>query len=158
MRRTPTLAEAERIAAIVADVVVTYRPDHFDWKGHKAEALTLCKSLSGYKPTKPCFSCWVRVLNILREAINLERIDHGADEQTSARRMEICRACPAFHENTVSCGRLFLDAIDPHPVTVDGQQVNPCGCRLYLDVSVAGMTLSLGKTQLKRAHCPANKW
>jgi hypothetical protein len=146
MRRTPTLAEAERIAAIVSDVVVTYRPDHFDWKGHKAEAFDICKLLSGYKPSKACFSCWIRVLNILREAINLEPIDHGADEQTAARRMEICRACPAFHENTVSCGRLLLDAINPHPVTVDGQQVNPCGCSLVL------------KTKLKRAHCPANKW
>lgn len=156
--RQPTQHEAERIAYIVGRVHCDLKSQTFDWGEHKAEAFDLCRAISGYRPNKTCFSCWVRVLNILREGINLDPIDHGADEQTSARRMDICRACPAFHENTVSCGRLFLDAIDPNPITVDGQQVNPCGCRLYLDVSVAGMTLSLGKTQLKRAKCPAGKW
>lgn len=144
--RQPTQHEAERIAYIVGRVHCDLKSQTFDWGEHKAEAFDLCRAISGYRPNKTCFSCWVRVLNILREGINLDPIDHPAPKELADKRLDICRVCPAYHATSASCGRLILDALYPEPVNIDGRMVNPCGCSLHL------------KVHFKRAKCPAGKW
>ena len=147
MIRKPTYEEAQRIAQIVSEVEVRYKPDYFDWKEHKPEAYALLKSLGHRTPSKSCFSCWIKALDQLRVAISLPPLDHGATESQAARRMALCEVCPAFHPNTQSCGRFILDAINPVPVQMeDGTMIEPCGCNLFL------------KTKLRRASCPAKKW
>jgi hypothetical protein len=120
----------------------------FAWgsPANMAEGLALCKDLSGYRPKSQCFSCYLKVANILAEAIGLPPYDHGTTEDRKAFRMDVCATCPAFHTSTQSCGRFILDAINPQPVTIDGEEINPCGC--YLPI----------KTSMKHATCPAGRW
>ena len=145
-RRPPTLAEAQRIETIVREVEVSYKPESFAWHDHKREAYALLKAMGYPRPSKSCFSCWVGALNNLRTSIGLDPFDHGTTAERAAFRMDVCTTCPAYHPSTQSCGRLVLDAINPQPVTIDGEQVNPCGCYLPL------------KVYLKHATCPASKW
>lgn len=146
MIRTPSIEQAERIALIVQEVTVTFKPEQFDWEGHKVEAYTLLTALGHKTPNKSCFSCWVNALNKLRVSIKLDPIGHP-DVERGERRMTICKACPAFRNGIIkSCGRYILDAITPIPVSADGQMIEPCGCDLNL------------KTPLKWAKCPASKW
>ncbi len=151
-RRPPTYAEAERIAVIVAEVEVRYTPESFDWKTHKAEAYALLRAMGEKAPDKSCFSCWVNALNKLRKAIGQPPFDHGASAERTAFRLDVCTTCPAFHTSTESCGRLILDALSPQAVMIDGEPVNPCGCRM------TDFGLWKGKASLKHATCPANKW
>lgn len=147
MIRKPTHEEAMRIDAILRGIEVRLKPEHFSWNGHKEEAYALLKALGHKPPTSSCFGCWVQGMNKLRMAINLPPIDHGAREGVPEARMAICYTCPAYHEATISCGRLIVDAISPKEVTdTDGKTITPCGCFLP------------AKTNLKHAHCPANKW
>lgn len=145
-RRPPTYAEAERITLIVSEIEVTFKGESFDWKEHKAEAYAILDSMGIDFSKRSCFACWVGTLNKLRKAINLDPIDHGARPERAAFRMDVCTTCPAYHASTQSCGRLILDALSPEPVTIDGEQVTPCGCYLPL------------KVKFKHATCPAGRW
>lgn len=151
-KRAPTYAEAERIAVIVSDVSVTFKPESFDWKDHKREAFAILKAMGHKTPDRGCFSCWVSTLNKLRKSIGIDPIDPGTSAERAAFRMDVCRTCPAFHATTESCGRLIVDALFPEPVMIDGEEVNPCGCRL------TDYGIWKGKTSLKNATCPAGKW
>ena len=143
--RSATPEEFTRIMAIIQ--AVTWTPTDFDWHGNRAEALALCKSIHGYKPKKGnCHGCETQVLNILREAVNLPGVNQKVSAERYERRMALCRACPAFHPKTVSCGRLGIDALTPKPVDIDGVMVKPCSCFLPL------------KAIIKHTSCPANKW
>lgn len=143
--RQATPEEFTRIMDIIK--VVTWTTTDFDWHGHRAEAIALCKSIHGYKPKKSrCHGCETQMLNHLRAAVNLPGITQKVSEERYERRMAICRACPAFHPKSISCGRLGLDALKPKPVKIDGVMVNPCGCYLPL------------KATIKHTGCPAMKW
>jgi hypothetical protein len=148
MRKTPTIEQAERIAHVLSGITVNLKANSFAWgtNDNRAEGLELCKAISGYKPKSACITCYVRVANILAEAIGLPPYDHGTTEERKAFRLDVCATCPAYHASTQSCGRLILDAINPEPVMIDGEAVNPCGC--YLPI----------KTSMKRATCPAGRW
>ena len=148
MRKTPTFEQAIRIGHVLDGITVNLKAQTFSWKSNEllAEGLALCKAISGYKPKSGCFSCHLKVANILAEAIGLPPYDHGTTEDRKAFRMDVCATCPAFHPSTQSCGRFILDAISPIPVVIDGEEVLPCGCYLPL------------KTSMKHATCPAGKW
>ena len=145
-RRPPTLAEAERIAVIVREVEVSYKPDAFDWKEHKPEAYAILTSMGESFSKRSCFACWIGTLNKLRTSINLDPFDHGTSAERAAFRMDVCTTCPAYHASTQSCGRLVVDALFPEPVMIEGEAVNPCGCWLP------------AKVNLKHATCPAGRW
>ena len=145
-RRPPTIEEATRIAQIVREVEVTYKPEAFDWKEHKVEAYAILDAMGVKFSKRSCFSCWVGTLNKLRTSIGLDPFDHGTTAERAAFRMDVCTTCPAFHATTQSCGRLVVDALFPEPVMIDGEEVKPCGCWLKLKVT------------LKHATCPAGRW
>lgn len=122
-----------------------------DW----ATATKLARDLAAYKPTSSCLACHFRVLNILREAIDLPPIGGEASESLRTRRLAICRgvagdgsdACPAYRSATDSCGRLLVDAFTPEVVVMeDGRRIDPCGCCVGV------------KASFKFFTCPANKW
>lgn len=148
MRKTPTFEQAIRIGHVLDGITVNLKAQTFSWKSNEllAEGLALCKAISGYKPKSGCFSCHLKVANILAEAIGLPPYDHGTTEDRKAFRMDVCATCPAFHPSTQSCGRFILDAISPIPVVIDGEEVTPCGCSLLI------------KASMKWAECPAGKW
>ena len=149
MRKSPTIEQARRIHAILTQVEVRQKEQHFSWgtPENGKEARELCYAISGYRPSKSdCFSCRVKVLDILRESVGLPPISRPVTHEKAESRMAICIQCPAYHPNTQSCGRLFLDAISPKPIMIDGELVNPCGCFLPL------------KTSIKISACPARKW
>lgn len=153
MRRPPTIEEAERIELILREVTVRQKDEYFNWGGPNngsdrgKEAKALCLAISGYKPdSSDCFSCRMKVLNILAESIGLPAFAHEVSEERKQRRLAVCVTCPAYHIKTESCGRLITDALSPKPVLIDGTEVNPCGCYLPL------------KTKFKHSQCPANKW
>lgn len=113
----------------------------------KSEAFAIAKAIAGYDPSnKSCLSCNIKIANILREAVGLPPISQPAGETLYAHRIAICEQCPAFASNTLSCGRLIFDAMDPQPVNIDGTDVHPCGCYLPL------------KARIKSSKCPASKW
>lgn len=145
-RRPPTYEEAQRIERIVRDVTVAFKPEHFDWKEHKAEAYALLKAIGEKTPDKSCFSCWVNALNKLRKAISLDPIDHGTTAERATFRLDVCKSCPAYRATTESCGRLIVDALFPEPVLIEGEEVRPCGCYLPLKVT------------MKHSQCPAGRW
>lgn len=151
-RRPPTYAEAERIELIVREVEVALKGESFDWKEHKAEAYAILTEMGEPFSKRSCFACWIGTLNKLRQAIGQPPIDHGTTAARAAFRVDVCRTCPAFHATTESCGRLVVDALFPEPVMIDGESVNPCGCRM------TDFGLWKGKASLKHAVCPANKW
>ena len=148
MRKQPN---AQQIA-IIHDVLKSVRVDlkgqsiDFGMPDNKVAAFKACKDLTGYKPATACFSCYLKVLNLLRESVNLPPYDHGVATETADVRLSWCIECPAYHHTTRSCGRLGIDAISPKAVIVDGIEVNPCGCFLPLKVT------------MKSATCPAGKW
>lgn len=149
MKRQPTIEEAKRIHQIVVEVsaTVTYQPEHFSWGPHKKEAFDLIRTLGGKPPNKSCFACWVKGLDFLRQAVNLEAMGRSVSLDKQQSRMDKCQACPAYQRKTESCGRLILDFLSPRPVPlIDGGHIIPCGC--YLPA----------KTSLKHASCPAKKW
>ena len=146
MKRPPTIEEAKRIERIVREVVVTYKPESFDWKDHKAEAYAILTAIGVKFSKRSCFSCWIGTLNKLRTSIGLDPFDHGTTAERAAFRMDVCTTCPAYHASTQSCGRLIVDALFPEPVMIDGEEVKPCGCWLKLKVT------------LKHATCPAGRW
>jgi len=148
MRKTPTIQQAERIAHVLSGVTVNLKAQFFAWglPENMSEGLALCKAISGYKPKSGCFSCHLKVANILAEAIGLPPYDHGTTEERKAFRLDVCATCPAYHTSTKSCGRFILDALDPIPVLIDGDMVNPCGCSIPI------------KATFKHATCPAGKW
>ena len=146
MKRPPTIEEATRIERIVREVVVTYKPESFDWKDHKAEAYAILTAIGVKFSKRSCFSCWIGTLNKLRTSIGLDPFDHGTTSERAAFRMDVCATCPAYHASTQSCGRLVVDALFPEPVMIDGEEVKPCGCYLPL------------KVNLKHSTCPASKW
>lgn len=149
-RRKPTPEEAERIHAIVLRVskTIVWETESFSWGTHAEmrEAYDLMDALGTYRPNKACFPCYVKGLSELAQTIGLPPIDRGIPQERAEMRMAICRACPAFHATTESCGRLVIDALFPKTVMVDGREVQPCGC--YLPI----------KTEMKHTTCPANKW
>ena len=148
MRKTPTLEQAERIARILQAVTLDIKGRSFNWGSpeNKSEAIALCQDLSGYRPSTHCFSCYLKVVNILATSVGLPPYDHGVTYSIKQRRLEICATCPAYHTSTRSCGRLIVDALNPQPVSMDGENIIPCGCYLPL------------KAGMKHAKCPANKW
>ena len=146
MKRPPTISEATRIERIVREVVVTYKPESFDWKDHKAEAYAILTAIGVKFSKRSCFSCWIGTLNKLRTSIGLDPFDHGTTAERAAFRMDVCTTCPAFHASTQSCGRLVVDALFPEPVMIEGEEVKPCGCWLP------------AKVTLKHATCPAGRW
>lgn len=133
---------------------VTWGTDH-DGEKDWPKATRLARELAAYKPTSSCLACHFRVLNILREAIDLPPIGGEASESLRTRRLAICRgvagdgsdACPAYRSATDSCGRLLVDFFVPELVTMeDGRRIEPCGC--YVPE----------KSKWKFFTCPANKW
>lgn len=151
---TPELAET--IRAILSRVEFVPRVS-VSWKpGDYAEAKAIAREIADYRGgNSGCISCHFRILNILREAVDLPPIGAEASDSLKARRLAICRgvagdgsdACKAYHPATDSCGRLVLDAFLPDLVTLDdGRRVQPCGC--YLPA----------KSWIKSERCPASKW
>lgn len=149
MRNKPTIEQAQRIHDILREVEVRHADQYFSWgkQDNGKAARELCHQLTGYRPRRSdCFSCRVKVLDTLREAVGLPPLSRPISPEKSQQRLEICHSCPAYHPTTQSCGRLLLDAINPKPVEIDGKLVNPCGCFLPL------------KTSVKQSSCPAHKW
>lgn len=145
MRRRPTQGEFTRIMAVLEKA----RADRKEvtWNGTQAEGRQLCKSLTGYRPSKSnCLACELKVVDLLREMVNLPPISRPANEGVYEQRMAICETCAAYHPRTKSCGRLGVDALTPRPVLINGNEVNPCGCFLPL------------KATMKHAACPASLW
>lgn len=143
--RQPTHIEAQQIHDILEKVQAT--ENTITWNGTFDQAKDLSKAL-GYKLkfTSECHSCRLKLLNILREKAGLPGIGKKAPQTWQDARWETCQSCPAFHPNTKSCGRLFTDAFSPKSITIDGQEVKPCGCFLPL------------KIEFIHSECPANKW
>ena len=146
MRKTPTIEQATRIAAILHEVKFV-KGKELSWAGHWEEVCAFSKSISGYVPSKgACIDCETKMLNILAEAVGLPPFAHETTAERRAFRMDVCTTCPAYHTSTKSCGRFILDALDPIPVLIDGDMVNPCGCSIPI------------KATFKHATCPAGKW
>ena len=114
-----------------------------------ADTWSQAKAISrrlGYIPRSNCPVCRMQVLDTLRMGVGLGPARKPAKESLRQQRIAICEACPVYHSDTRSCGRLVLDAIDPEPVVVDGRQVKPCGCFVPL------------KAASRSEHCPGNFW
>lgn len=142
----PTEADLAIIGAILSRLTFSKKSIPVFAKGDFATGGHLSKKYTGWMPTGCCTS-ELRLLHdklrtlagytYARKPLNADRIE--------ARKL-VCHQCPAYHPNTDSCGRLILDAISPHPVNIDGQDVNPCGCVISL------------KAIFRSEQCPASRW
>lgn len=134
-----------RITAILQVIAVT--GNLLSWNGTYNEAKALSLKITGHAPTTNCDDCKVKMLNNLRELVNLPPLHREVAPTEYQRRLATCKGCPVFKSKTQSCGTLGKDALFPRTVTLnDGTQVKPCGCFLPL------------KAWIHQAKCPANKW
>jgi hypothetical protein len=59
---------------------IDYSPTHVHWGEHKHAAFELAQAIDGYKPKGAnCLSCHLKVVNVLRRAIDLPPIDIPPD-------------------------------------------------------------------------------
>lgn len=113
-----------------------------DW----SRAVTLCRTLTGYTVNGPCNACHLACLDRLRGLVGLGPARRPLSDERHQQRLAVCHACPVYHPDTGSCGRLIVDAITPRQVEVAGRLVTPCGCVVSL------------KARFKSEHCPGNFW
>lgn len=150
MTRKPTQEEFDAIMGIVQRVEADRVAGSIKWGSPDdlSKAILLHIIFYDEKPAlkKGCSDCHFALLDRIRNVVNLPQLTREVSESKSTHRMETCKACPAYHETAQSCGHLFLDAIAPKPVMIEGEQVQPCGCYLPL------------KVKMKHAQCPARKW
>jgi hypothetical protein len=116
--------------------------DQSDW----SRAVALCRSLTGYVVNGPCADCRLACLDRLRALVGLGPARRPVSDERHQQRLAVCHACPVYHPDTGSCGRLIVDAITPRQVEVGGRIVTPCGCVVAL------------KARFKSEHCPGNFW
>lgn len=148
MRRQVTKEQFDAIMRMVPEVTMT--PQEVNWGPHPnlPTAKAIYTHITGRKAklSNNCTTCHLDLWNELLQAAGLPVLGKKVSEGRAKERMDICKACPAFHSNTKSCGRLGADLLDPKPVMIDGTPVNPCGC--FLPVKIL----------FKFTTCPANKW
>jgi len=146
MPRKATPEEAVEVNAILSRVNYDTSPffgSNEEWR----RACYYAKAFKGYVPNSGgCSSCRHEVHDILREAVGLGVARRPTKEARYQERLATCHECPAYHSTTDSCGRLFIDALSPKPVAVDGENVYPCGCIVSL------------KAKFSTETCPANRW
>lgn len=149
------MPNADEITAILTTGKFVHRAGqngylHIEWSGPKvkARAWELARELGANVDQQPgdCPPCNLVVVNALRLHIGWPVLAEEVSPPLHEARLAICRTCPAYHTSTHSCGRLILDAISPKPVTIDGHEVNPCGC------------LVDAKARFPNQICPADKW
>lgn len=142
----PNAQDIAGMNAIIARVTLTpkgvpvYAPGDYVTGGHYSKRFT------GWRPNGPCTSCQRVLFDKLRTLVGMTYARNPLDHGRMATRKEICHACPAYNPHTDSCGRLILDALDPQPVTIDGEKVLPCGCIISL------------KAMFKSETCPGKYW
>lgn len=108
----------------------------FSWTGPDdwITAKSLAKQLTGYKPTARCMACYFKVLNILREAVDLPPVGGEASESLRSRRLHVCRGVAG--DGSDACEHLAWP----------GLNCGKCGC--FVDI----------KASFKFFQCPMNKW
>jgi len=122
----------ERAEAILKEI--DYSHSHVHWGEHRQEALSLAWSLAGYKPKGNCLACHLKVVNILRGAIDLPPIGLEATQSQHERRLSICRG--VSNDGSDACEHLAWP----------GLNCGVCGC--FVDI----------KARFKKQHCPLGKW
>ena len=142
----PTAEDIATANAIIARTVVGQKNRVKFAKGDFETASHLSKKYTGYSPSSFCNSCRLALFDRLRDIVGMSYARFPMEEDRIATRKAICHGCPAYHPSTDSCGRLILDAISSHPVTIDGTEVHPCGCIVSL------------KAMFKSEKCPGNFW
>ena len=113
------------------------------------EAFSAYRTTTRRKLNERCPTCHFTVIDWLRSIADLPPLIKDASAHMVKMRKEICTTCPAYDAEQNSCGRLILDAISPQPVIVNGEPIEPCGCRLFGP---------LGKATFKSSRCPAGLW
>lgn len=145
-----TPEQFNRIMAVIRKVTWHRESESFSWGPNPndgAEAKALILEIGGsWAKKKNCFGCYMDVLNQLHVAVGLPPVTNKIPQSRTEARLAKCHACPAYHADTESCGRLIADFLAPQPVEIDGMLIQPCGC--YLPI----------KATIKWATCPANKW
>lgn len=143
---TPSAEDIATANAIIARTVVGHKNRVKYAKGDFETAGHLSKKYTGYRPTSPCNACALKVFDNLRAMVGMTFARKPLPEDRVEARKSICHACPAYHPNTDSCGRLIIDALSSRPVTIEGVDVFPCGCIISL------------KSLFRSEQCPGNFW
>lgn len=123
---------SERAQAILKEI--DYSPTHVHWGQHREEAFSLAWSLAGYKPKGNCLTCHLKVVNILRSAMNMPPIGQEATQTQRERRLATCRG--VADDGSDACEHLAWP----------GLNCGVCGC--FVDLKAA----------FKKQHCPIGKW
>jgi hypothetical protein len=112
---------------------IDYSPTHVHWGEHKHAAFELAQAIDGYKPKGAnCLSCHLKVVNVLRRAIELPPIGMEATPEQHTKRLDICRGT----DTTPRCEHLRWADLN----------CGVCGC--FVDI----------KARFRKQHCPLGKW
>lgn len=142
----PTQQDIEIANAIIARVVVGKKNHTSFAKGDFEAAAHLSRKYTGWNPSSCCNSQRIMLHDKLRAMVGMAFARKPLEPTQIEARIAICHSCPVYHKTTGSCGRLIIDAISPHPISVNGQDVLPCGCVIAL------------KALFKSETCPGKFW
>lgn len=120
-----------RIAQILEEI--NYSPQHVAWGPHRDEAFALATAIDGYRVKGAgCLACHLKVVNILRHAIDMPPVGGEASESLRSRRLKVCRGT----DGEGRCEHLAWP----------GTNCSVCGC--FVDI----------KASFRKFRCPLGKW